>query len=507
MNGGLLDVQYEQAEAPASQPIPLRSSVGEADAFPIEALSPTLANALQAIVDIVQVPHAMAAQSLLSAAALVCQMRYNVRLPTRREVPTSLFLFTVAQSGDRKSTSDGFALKPIMEREKELKQLEAGEEASYQNRLAAYEAARGEAKRTKGGRDKKLEALREAGKAPVKPPAGVLITDEATVPGLHKLFAEAMPSLGLFSDDGASWLGGWSFQEENSSSTGASLSHLWDGKPVKRVRVTGFELHYGRRLSLHLMVQPGVALKLFGNKVLRDQGMMSRMLVAFPKTLRGGRFWKEPTEKSWEDLEAYHAKLAARLRLDMRFVDEETRELKFDCLELSAGARAVWIEFADHCESLMAPGALYEDIGDFASKMPENAARLAAVLSYFERTPEVLMKEGISENAMRAGVHIARFYAGEAVRLFGAGSVDDDSDNAQLLIDWIRKKGLDRVGLQYLSQSAPKQVRPGAVLKRAINMLLEHSHLREIKGGARIAHGGKEKLYREAYIVIPAEAE
>jgi hypothetical protein len=495
--------EYDQGEpAPTPQPISLRTSVGEAGDFPVDALSPTIRDAIRAIIDIVQVPPAMAAQSVLAAAALVCQARYNVMLPTRRAVPTSLFLFSVAQSGDRKTTGDSHALKPIADRERELKDEAAHLDAKYQNELAAYEAARSEAKRAKGGRSEKVEKLKAAGSAPVPPPAGVLITDEATVPGLQKLFAEAMPSLGLFSDDGASWLGGYSMQDENSSATGASLSHLWDGKPVKRVRATGFELHYGRRLSLHLMVQPGVALKLFGNKALRDQGMMSRMLVAFPRSLRGQRFWRDPTEESWKHLEEYHARLSRRLRGDMRFVDEKTRELQFNTLELSPEARKIWIEFADHCERLMAPGAEYEDIGDFASKMPENAARIAAILSYFERSTEALEAEGITENAMRAGIHVVRFYAGEAVRLFGAGSVDDDSDNAQLLIDWIRKKGLDRVGLQYLSQSGPKQTRPGAVLKRTIALLSEHGHLRPINGGARISHGGKEKFFREAYLVI-----
>lgn len=499
---GMFRDRYDDGEVAAPQPISLRASVGEAEAFPLDALSPTIGKAIQAIIDIVQIPPSIAAQSVISAAALVCQSRYNVELPTRKKVPTSLFLFSVAQSGDRKTTADSLALQPVTDRERELKETAAGLEATYENQLAAYEAAKAEAKRHKGPRSEKEAKLNAVGLPPVKPPAGVLITDEATVPGLQKLFAEAMPSLGLFSDDGASWLGGYSMQDENSSSTGASLSHLWDGKPVKRVRATGFEVHYGRRLSLHLMVQPGVALKLFGNKALRDQGMMSRMLVAFPRSLRGTRFWKEPTEQSWADIRAYHNKLAARLRQDMRFENEATRELKFDVLTLSAEARKLWIEFADHCEREMAPGSKYEDIGDFASKMPENAARLAAVLSYFERTPAALAQEGISEAALLAGIKVMRFYAGEAIRLFGAGSVDEDSDNAQLLIDWIREKGLTTVGAQYLSQSGPKPIRPGAILKRALTMLVEHSHLKQIEGGARLNLGGREKFYRDAYTVI-----
>lgn len=502
---GMFDAAYEDAEPAAPQPIALRASVGEAGEFPIDALSPTIAKAIHAVVDIVQMPTALAAQSVISAAALVCQARYDVELPTRRRVPTSLFLFSVAQSGDRKTSADTLVLKPVTDREKELYQEAVATNAEYEDQLAAYDAAKAAAKRGNGSREAKLNALRAVGAPPIKPPSGVLITDEATVPGLQKLFAEAMPSLGLFSDDGASWLGGYSMSDENSSSTGASLSHLWDGKPVKRVRATGFELHYGRRLSVHLMVQPGVALKLFGNKALRDQGMMSRMLVSYPRSIRGKRFWREPTDQSWADLAAYHEKLAARLRLGMKFKDQSTRELDLEVLKLSPEARKLWIEFSNHCEEQMAPGARYEDIGDFASKMPENAARLAAVLSFFERTPIALAEHGLSDAALLAGIKVMRFYAEEAIRLFGAGSVDEDSDNAQLLIDWIREKGLTQVGSQYLSQSAPKPVRPGAILKRALAMLEEHGHIHAIKGGARLSLGGKEKFYRDAWQVVPED--
>lgn len=503
---GMFDEELGRADPAIGQPIPLKASVGEASDFPIEALPPTIAGAITAIADIVQIPLATAANGVLASAALVSQCRYNVELPTRQVVPTSLFLFSVNQSGDRKSTADAHALLPVREREKHLKAELAEKESRYEIDLAAYEAAKSAAKRTKGGRSEIAAALGEVGRPPVKPAAGILITDEGTVPGIQKLFAEAMPSLGLFSDDGASWLGGYSMQDENQAATGASLSHLWDGKPVKRVRTTGFEIHYGRRLSLHLMVQPGVALKLFGNKALRDQGLMSRILVAFPKSLRGGRFWREVTDDTWKRLREYQEKLGRRLRLDMRFVDEATRELEFDVLKLSAAARAAWIEFSDHCEKLQGPGGAYEDIGDFASKMAENATRIAAVLASFERTPDALAEEGISEGFMRAGIRIVQFYAAEAVRLFSAGSVDDDSDNAALLIEWIRKRGLTQVGTQYLSQSAPKSVRPARILKRAIELLVEHRHLHPIKGGAMLTLGGKSKFYVDAYNVMP-EAE
>ena len=53
---------------------------------------------------------------------------------------------------------------------------------------------------------------------------------------MQRLFAEANPALGLFSDEGATFLGGWGMQDDNQAATGGMLSKLWDGSPIKRIR-------------------------------------------------------------------------------------------------------------------------------------------------------------------------------------------------------------------------------------------------------------------------------
>jgi len=63
----------------------------------------------------VQVPAAMAAQSVLASAALAAQPHADAQLPTGQSRPLSLFFVTLAPSGDRKSTSDNEAVKPRLE--------------------------------------------------------------------------------------------------------------------------------------------------------------------------------------------------------------------------------------------------------------------------------------------------------------------------------------------------------------------------------------------------------
>ena len=98
-------------EWPALDPLP-EPTVDATAMFPAAALGPVLGSAVEAIADAVQVPLALAAGSVLSAAALAAQPHADVILPYGQRVPTSLFVVTVAGSGDRKSAADAVASGP-----------------------------------------------------------------------------------------------------------------------------------------------------------------------------------------------------------------------------------------------------------------------------------------------------------------------------------------------------------------------------------------------------------
>lgn len=70
--------------------------------------------------------------------------------------------------------------------------------------------------------------MRSIGDEPPAPLLPVLTTDEPTVEGLHKLFERGQPSLGLFSDEGGTFLGGHAMASENRLRTMAALSSIWD---------------------------------------------------------------------------------------------------------------------------------------------------------------------------------------------------------------------------------------------------------------------------------------
>ena len=96
-------------------PRPLYRELPPSSPFPVCALGPVLGKAARAIEAVIQCPMECAANSVLAVASLAAQGRANAILPIGqgKAAPLSLFFLTVLDSGERKSSADGMALKPV----------------------------------------------------------------------------------------------------------------------------------------------------------------------------------------------------------------------------------------------------------------------------------------------------------------------------------------------------------------------------------------------------------
>jgi hypothetical protein len=159
----------DQAEMVEMEPPrPLMRPVGEPEPFPIGALEGVLKGAADGIIDIVQVPDAMACQSVLATATLATQGLADVELPTGQRRPLSGFFITVAGSGERKSASDGLASEPVRDHEKRLRRQYEIDRTDYELTRDAYEADR---RRIMSSDEKNVRArqIETLGRAPTPP--------------------------------------------------------------------------------------------------------------------------------------------------------------------------------------------------------------------------------------------------------------------------------------------------------------------------------------------------
>ncbi len=398
-------------ETPDEEPRPLTQEIPDAEEFPIDALGPVLGPAAAAICGLAQAPAAIGGQSVLGTAALVVQAHADIELPHGQRRPTSLSLAIIADSGDRKTTCDRYAMEPVADFEKQLLAEYKDEFKAHLIERAIWEKER--AQILKSGDDKRTR-LAELGDEPEPPLKPMMTCSEPTYEGLVKLLSEGRGTSGVFSSEGGQFIGGFAMSTDNRLKTCAGLSNLWDGVPISRVRgADGSSLLLGRRVSMYLQMQPMVASGLFGDPLLDDQGILSRFLANRPTSLAGTRMWREPTAEQIENLGKYKRRVRQILDVQLPLADGERNTLNPRVLKLSSGAKRLWISFHDKIESQLAPGGPLEGTRPLANKIAEHAARLAAVVTLFAD----LQASEVDEEAMANGIELAQFYLKEGLRI------------------------------------------------------------------------------------------
>ena len=488
--------QDSQASSSKSKepPRPLRREISPADPFPLDALGDVLGAATRAILDKVRCPDAIAANSVLAAASLGVQAHADVVLPaTGRARPLSLFLATVAASGERKSEADHEASRPIRTREEALHQAYEAAMPNYRLAYRAWEIAAREAEKAKGGRAAKEAALKAVGAEPQAPLVPMLTCGEPTLEGLHKLFAAGQPALGIFSDEGGAFISGHAMAVETRLKTVAGLSSLWDGAPIKRVRAgDGADILPGRRLAFHIMAQPDAAARMLCDQVLVDQGFLSRLLVAAPTSTAGTRFQRPLAPETGPALRRYDAQLLAILETPPALMAKTRNALDPRRLEFASDAARRWLAFADHVERMLGPGNPLEPVRGFANKLPEHVARVAGVLTLVDD----LDAAAISCRTLGQVIEILDFYTTEALRLFEAGSCSPELREAEKLLEWLRTWPEPLIGLSVIYRLGPNSIRDADRAKKAVKVLADHGWLIREPGRQIVAGNPVREAWR-----------
>src|SRR6056297_3822680 len=364
-------------------PQPLVREIAPGTPYPVAALGP-LREAVEAVQGVTQAPVAIPAASALSVASLAVQGFADVETLGGPR-PLSLYALTIAQSGERKSACDAPLMAALREHEKEQAKAHREDMESSRNAQALWQERRksilADARSKKAdkrvGAEADLDAL---GPEPAVPPSADRTVTEPTFEGLTRLFATGQPSLGLFSDEGGQFLGGHAMNSDNRQKTLAALNDLWQGNPIRRTRSgDGHATLYGRRLAVHLMVQPAVARKFMADPLAADTGFLPRFLICEPPSTIGTRM-QATARRDDAALSAYALRLSCILEAPLP-MGPETRELQPRTLNLSSEARGLLVQFSDAIEAAQAPGRDLAHVTGTASKAAEQAARIAGVLT------------------------------------------------------------------------------------------------------------------------------
>lgn len=422
-------------------PRPLIESNPVPQPYPVQALGGILGLAVERMAEVIGVPQALAAQSVLAASALATQGHAGLQLDGRN-YPLSLYLITVAASGDRKTAADRSALLPARQWEREQWQR-------YREQLARYRVAQRQAQLI-NPRDPDptngvpLEA---------EPSAPRLITTDPTIEALIKGLCHDLPSMGLFCDEGGQFLGSSTMSRDNRLKAVTTLSSLWDGSPIDRARsMAGESLRaYDRRLSLHLMLQPYLAMQLLSDPLLQGQGILGRCLITWPTSLAGQRSYQSVDLSKDPALKRYHHRLSALFHQPWSLFADGA--LRLSPLTLSPLARRRWIDLHDAIEAQLGEFGELASVRPSGSKAADNLLRVAGILAVVEESSVVEV-----DHIQRASALVG-YYLTEIQRLTEQEPVCRVKEEADRLLRWLQVKDWKRFSIRELNRNGPRFAR------------------------------------------------
>ena len=440
-------------------PTPLIREVPEAAPFPVAALGP-LRKPAEAIAIATEAPVAMCAASVLAAAALATQGHRDAET-LNGTAPASLFLLTVAESGERKSTADRLAMKGVRDFEMGLRTDYDIQRDHWRDQHEVWKATRAkilaDKKADSAAKRADLQALGQEPPAPLKPH---IVASAPTIEGITKHLPDLRASLGIMTEEGGALIGGHSMKAENRLATCASFSAMWDGSPLDRWRAgDGVESYTGRRFSAHILVQPVAAEALLSDPMASGQGLLARFLTCRPTSRIGTRLRMQKDAAAEVEIARFASRIQSLLSRDLPLADGKRNELVPPILLLDPDARGVLTSFAREVEKAQGRGGPFEDARAFASKTAEQAARVAAVMTIYA-DPDAAQ---VSGDTMAQAIEVATFYANEAARLADAAIVPPEIFDAERMRLWL----LGAWSEPYISARSAAQRGPFKVTDRA----------------------------------------
>jgi putative DNA primase/helicase len=475
-------------------PQPLTSKV-EPEPYPLDALPPTIRDAVEEVQAFVQAPVSLVASSALAAVSLATQAHNDIERTEKLSGPVGGYWLTIADSGERKSTADSFFTQAIRDYETEraeaakpmLKDCRAALDAWEAKQAGIKDGIRAAAKASKETRDLESNLRELEHKKPEAPRVPRLIYSDATPESLKWSLAKVWPSGGVVSSEAGIVLGSHGMGAESAMRNLATYNQLWDGTSIQTERRTSESFTVrGARLTIALQVQEAT-LRTFlkeSGELARGIGFLARCLVAWPESTQGTRLFRE-SPAAWPCLGAFNRRLSSILNRDVPM--DKDGALTPAMLTFTTEAKAAWIAFHDRIEVELGDGGRFRDVRDVASKIADSAARVAALFHVFEDAPG----NAVGAASFNVAAQIAAWHLNESRRFFGELALPAGLADAARLETWLvsycKRNGTTRVPTKEVQRLGPSGLREKTKIEAAVQELEE-------LGRAQRLHEGKRKF-------------
>ncbi|WP_161785944.1 YfjI family protein [Halopseudomonas pelagia] len=402
-------------------------------------------------------PFDLALMAALTAGSIALQGAVDVQAPTGVRTPVSIMTFALAESGERKTAVEKHFLSGLRTFQGEQKEKYRKEMADWKLNQEAWSDSLKAKKRAlsrKGAdREEFLEILKEmSAEVPIEPTSPTFLYDDTTISALLQRMHEGSKNAALVSSEGGTIFKGHAFRSL------PVLNSLWSGSDcsIERSTTGSIEIVDGR-LTISVSVQPGVMREFIERKgdEARDIGFWARALIFTPISTQGARF--EFGGKPGHDaMERFNERIIELLRLS---VDDDTQGFVRQVITFEESLEPYWLAICNAIEREINQGGRFENMKDHASKLADNIARVAALISCLEYG----LGHPIRREALDAAISICMYCSDNFSRLFNA--LPQPIQDAETLLAWLGRFSLR--GIRYMKKNRIMQYGPSCVRKKS----------------------------------------
>ncbi len=319
-------------------------------------------------------------------------------------------------------------------RKRQQRALERHDKATkqYEADYARWEKEHLAWKRSKG-------AINDPPAKPEAPQSERFIASDTTVEALAPILSANPRGLLLARDELSGWVGSfdrYSGKGKASADVGNWLS-MFNAESITVDRKTGYPrtIHIPQAaVSIIGGIQPGILRRVLGTEH-KESGLAARLLLTSPP--RKAKHWTDADIEP--KMEEKLARLFDRLHELKRTKCDEGEAIPVLIQPNSEAKQAFISYFNSHAQEQV---DLTGDLSAAWSKLEEYAARLALVVHFVRWAASDLPEPNILDvESMSAGITLAKWFKGEATRVYTMLSETDTERDDRRLLEWIDRKG------------------------------------------------------------------
>ena len=414
--------------------------------FPIECLPPWLRLFVGALAEATQTPVDLAGMLALGVVATAVAKKVVVQVKPDWTEALNIYIVVVLPPGSRKSVVFRIAIAPLEVFEREQARwlrpeiTEARERADILRKTleeTKRKASRAAQKEQDELTEKAVELAKQLEDTEI-PLVPRLIADDCTPERLATLLSQNGGRIAILSAEGTilEILAG------RYSSTGApNLEVLLKGHAGDMIRVDRVnrppEYIQDPAITLVLCVQPDVIRSLSVKPGFRGRGLLGRIEYALPMSNLGYRKINPPDipdtiQNSYHDYILTLAKIPSDIN--------EKGESMSCVLDLLPDARRLILDFMGWLEPLLAKGAKFGHMTDWAGKLTGAVVRIAGLLHLATQVgDDRLLTHPIESQTVDAAIKIGKYLIPHAQAAYAEMDADPATENARRILEWIKR--------------------------------------------------------------------